>query len=355
VTQYGFVLIGLPFIADHIGMGTLWNIAIATWQVLTLMAPYLLLGFAVAGVLFALLSTEWITRHMGRPGLWQVAKASLMGVPLPLCSCSVLPVAFSLRRHGATKGATVSFLASTPQTGADNVIATYAVLGPVFAVFSVAAAFLSGLLAGTLVDTFCRRDPPEAVSPAGATCACCGHRPVWQRILRHALIVAPRDIARPLLLGVAVTALITACVPPGYLAQHVAPGWGAYLVVLAVSIPVYVCSISSIPLAAGLIHMGASPGAAIVFLIVGPATNAATITTLWTRIGRPGAILYLLALVATALACGAAIDLFFPGAAARVPELAEACMACLDSWWHVAAAVALLAILAPGLRRKQED
>jgi uncharacterized membrane protein YraQ (UPF0718 family) len=256
---------------------------------------------------------------------------------------------------GRRPRATVSFLASTPQTGADNVIATYAVLGPVFAVFSVAAAFLSGLLAGTLVDTFHRRDPPEAAPPAGATCACCGHRPAWQRMLRHAFVVSPRDIARPLLAGVAVTALITACVPPGCLAQHVAPGWPAYLVVLLVSIPVYVCSISSIPLAAALIHMGASPGAAILFLIVGPATNAATILTVWTRIGRRGAVLYLLALVATAVACGAAIDLLFPGAAARVPPLAESCTACATSWWHTAAAVGLLVLLAPGVWRREED
>lgn len=322
---------------------------VSVWQVVALMAPYLLLGFAAAGVLSVALSPDWVRRQMGRPGLWQVTKAALLGVPLPLCSCSVLPVAFSLRRHGASKGATVSFLAATPQTGADNILATYPVLGPIFAVFSVVAAFLSGILAGTLVDLSTRHEPAEPAKDAEETCDCCGHRPWWQRILRHALIVSPREIARPLLLGVVVTGLITTLVPAGFFQGRLPPGWGAYAMTLLIGIPIYVCSISSIPLAASLIYMGTSPGAAIVFLIVGPATNAAAILTLWSRIGRRGTVCYLLALIVTAVACGTSIDLLFPGTAAGVPPLTEACAEHAASWWRTVTAIVFLVLLVPGL------
>ena len=328
----------------------IWRSLAATWQVLAVMAPYLLLGFAVAGVLAVLLTADWVRRHMGRPGLWQVIKAALIGVPLPLCSCSVIPVAFSLRRHGASKAATASFLAATPQTGIDSLAPTYSVLGPVVMCFRVAAAFVSGVLAGLLVAAASRRDPPETLAEAPEEDANSdAPTPAWRRALRHAAVTLPRDMAGPLLLGMLVTGVLTVCVPPGFLSGRLPPGLVSYLVALAVGVPLYVCSTASIPLAASFIHMGASPGAAMVFLISGPATNAASLAVMWARLGRLATIGYLVAIAATALLAGWAIDRFFPGVTAAVPPLDAACTACASHGWSVLPALLLLALLVPGL------
>jgi uncharacterized membrane protein YraQ (UPF0718 family) len=332
----------------------IWNVLVATWQVWVLMAPYLLVGFVAAGLLTVVLSPAWVRRHMGGRGLWQVIKASLLGVPLPLCSCGVLPVAFSLRNHGASKGATVSFLASTPQTGVDSIVATYAVLGPVVTVFRVVAAFVSGVLAGGLVTAAYPHDPPRvAAAPDDAVNSPTVAVPAWRRMLRLGLVTLPRDVARPLLVGVLISGVLTACVPAGFFEGRLPPGWGAYAMALLVGIPLYVCSTASIPLAASFIYMGAPPGAAMAFLIAGPATNAATIAVMWTRIGRMGTVLYLFAIAATAVAAGALMDTFFPGGA--VPALSEQCTACADSWWRVAAALVLLALVLPGLLPERDD
>jgi uncharacterized membrane protein YraQ (UPF0718 family) len=135
-------------------MDMLSNILINAWNVTAVMAPYLLLGFFVAGVLSAFVPVRFIETHLGKRGLWQIVKASLLGVPIPLCSCSVIPVTASLRRHGATKGAAISFLTSTPQTGVDSIAATWGLLGPLFATFRVLIAFLTGCICGASVDAF---------------------------------------------------------------------------------------------------------------------------------------------------------------------------------------------------------
>ena len=330
-------------------ISTLHSILIATWQVLTLMAPFFLLGFAVAGVVSARLSAAWVRRHMGGHGMWQVVKAALLGIPLPLCSCGVLPVALSLRRHGASRGAVASFLASTPQTGADSIIATYAVLGPVVTVFRVAAALASGVLAGSFVTLVY---PHERAEPVVEEPACvCGAPPValWRRMLQMGFVTLPRDIARPLLLGVVLAGILTALVPEGFLQGNFVAGWQGYGVALLVGIPLYVCSTASIPLAAAFIHMGASPGAAMVFLIAGPASNLTMLTGMWARIGKRGTCLYLLAIAITAVVFGWLLDLLFPSVMAAVPVLDERCAACAATWWGIASAVVLLLLLAPGL------
>lgn len=326
------------------------RILTATWQVLVLMAPYLLLGFGMAGVVFVALPADWVRRHMGGSGLWQVVKAALFGVPLPLCSCGVLPVAFSLRRHGASRGATASFLACTPQTGVDSIAATYALLGPVLAVFRVVAALVSGLLAGSLVAAAYPHDAPEPVKADPLVAGPGRPDPAWQRMLRHAFVTLPRDVSRALLLGILVSGVVTACVPAGFFQGHLASGWAGYGMAMVIGIPLYVCSTASIPLAASLIQLGASPGAAMVFLIAGPATNTATVVAMWRHIGRLGTVFYLLAIAVTSAAAGWALDAGFPGALAAVSPLGERCAACAARGWPgIGAACLLLALLAPGL------
>ncbi len=291
----------------------------SSWAVTADMAPYLLFGFLVAGVLSVFLSPAWVARVLGGRGWAQVFRASLLGVPLPLCSCGVLPVAASLRQQGASRGATAAFLLSTPQTGVDSMAVTYALLGPFLAVFRPVAAFLSGVLGGWLVQLF--DDRPEVASGAPAADGdggtCCSSpaavapapRPLLADALRHGFVTLPRDIGPALLVGIVLAGLLSALVPADLLSGAVGDGLLPMLLALAIGVPLYVCATASTPIALGLIHAGLSPGAALVFLISGPATNVAALTTLVKVLGRRATALYLVTVVATALASGLAADL----------------------------------------------
>ncbi|MBN1508036.1 MAG: permease [Sedimentisphaerales bacterium] len=280
------------------------------WATVAEMSPYLLFGFFVAGLLSVLVSQKMVERHLGGRGLLPVLKASLFGVPLPLCSCGVIPVSMSLHKHGASKGSTISFLLSTPQTGADSILVTYSLLGPVFAIFRPLVAFVTGLIGGGLVDIFAHSSetPPEPPKPAED--ACCCHKPKHRFLeaLRYGFVSLPRDIGKPLLVGLVVAALIGVIVPDDFLAERLGTGLPAMLVMMAVGIPLYVCASASVPVAAALILKGLSPGAAFVFLMTGPATNAAGLATIWSTLGRRAAIIYLLTVAGCALASGLLLD-----------------------------------------------
>jgi uncharacterized membrane protein YraQ (UPF0718 family)/copper chaperone CopZ len=347
----------------------------ASWSVFGAMAPYLLLGFLVAGFLSVVISPEWVERHLGGNGLGQVFKASLFGVPLPLCSCGVIPVAASLRRHGAGKGATTAFLLSTPQTGVDSIAVTYALLGPFLAVVRPVAAFVTGILGGGLVQAF--NDDDEVIDEPAIEVAedsCCSadggdektpHRPKIVEALHYGLVILPRDIGRALIFGIVISGLIATVVAPKALESTLGGGLWPMLAAMAVGIPLYVCATASTPIALALIHAGLSPGAALVFLISGPATNSAALTTLWKVLGRRAAILYLVTVAVASLATGLAIDgLIGAGAlpsSALVPAAsamagAEAAHAHHDgagSIFETASAVALLLVLVNALRPRR--
>ncbi|MDY6914324.1 MAG: SO_0444 family Cu/Zn efflux transporter [Planctomycetota bacterium] len=290
----------------------LTNIPLNFWTVLGEMAPYLLFGFFIAGVLSVFVSPELIERHLGGHGIWPVIKASAFGVPLPLCSCGVIPVAASIRRHGAGKGATTAFLISTPQTGADSIFVTLSLLGGVFAMFRPLAALISGMIGGSIVSAAVN----GGAEPAAEKCreACCagdGGRGKLYRVLSYGFVALPRDIGRALLVGLVIAAVISAAVPKDYFANILGGGLGAMMIMMLLGIPVYVCATASVPVAAALIAAGVSPGAALVFLMTGPATNAATITTVWRVLGRRTAIIYLLTVAGSALAAGLLLDYVF--------------------------------------------
>jgi uncharacterized membrane protein YraQ (UPF0718 family) len=288
-------------------MSILTAIATEAWNVVSIMAPYLLLGFFVAGVLGAFVPVSFIETHLGRRGLWQIVKASLLGVPIPLCSCSVIPVAASLRKHGATKGATVSFLTSTPQTGVDSIAATWGLLGPLFAVFRTLIAFITGCICGIMVERF---TPPHEESRNGCDdehCPACSPQKgvrQWKQVFVYGFGTLPREIGRALLLGILISGLLGALVPEDFFTRHLSSEWLSMIAVMGVGIPLYVCSTGSIPIALAMIGMGLSPGAALVFLVTGPATNAATITTVFQTMGRRAVGIYLTTLAVCALAAG---------------------------------------------------
>jgi hypothetical protein len=330
----------------------LQNILLEFWHILSEMAPYLLLGFFVAGILSVVISARKVEQHLGGTGAWPVIKATVFGIPLPLCSCGVIPVAASLRRHGANRGATTAFLLSTPQTGVDSIMVTFSLLGPVFAIFRPLAALATGLIGGSLVSLLEGRRTVQEPAPV-CTDACCSGESTdgpFQRIIRYGFVSLPRDIGKALLIGLIIAGLISAVIPDDYFSGILGAGIGALLVMMLLGIPVYVCATASVPVAAALIAKGVSPGAALVFLLTGPATNAAAITTLWRIMGRTTAITYLLTVAVTALASGLFLDyiLRFQGsvAMAAMPGM-------LPGWFKTVSAIALLSILITAIWRSE--
>ncbi|MEW6358919.1 MAG: permease [Planctomycetota bacterium] len=314
------------------------------WKVLCIMAPYLLFGFLMAGVLSVLISPEFVETHLGGAGLLPVAKASLFGVPLPLCSCSVIPVSASLRNHGASRGATTAFLLSTPQTGVDSILVTYGLLGPVFAIFRPIAAFLTGLIGGALVDVFVTEGKADEKETDGRERGCCAEEEGGRirRAMEYGFITLPREIGPDLLVGLAIAGLISVLVPQDTLGRLLGGGIGTMILMMLFGIPIYVCASASVPIAAALIAKGVSPGAALVFLVTGPATNAAAIITIRKIMGWRTLVIYLLTVAGTALAWGLLLDRIFTlDVVPSVPHIHE--MA--PGWFNIACALALLGIL----------
>ncbi len=290
-------------------LDVLREIAVEFWAVFAEMSPYLLFGFFVAGLLSMLVSRKMVERHLGGPGLLPLLKAAIFGVPLPLCSCGVIPVSMSLHKQGASKGATLSFLLSTPQTGVDSILVTYSLLGPVFAIFRPVVALVTGVVGGLLVNLFGK---PDTAAPAAGPPDKGTPSPAWTKKfldgMEYAFVTLPRDIGKPLLLGLAIAAIISALTPDDFFADKLGRGLPAMLVMMAVGIPIYVCASASVPVAAALILKGLSPGAALVFLMTGPATNAAGLTTIWNVMGRRTALLYLATVAGCALGAGLLLD-----------------------------------------------
>ena len=327
--------------ADYIKM-----IIMDFWHTVVDMSPYLLFGFFVAGVLSVLVSQNLVERHLGGRGIWPVLKASLFGVPLPLCSCSVIPVSMSLHKHGASKGSTIAFLLSTPQTGVDSIFVTLSLLGPVFAIFRPIAAFVTGLIGGILVNMFGQGLPNEEQPVPKCSDECCRGGKAGTRIvngLKHGFVTLPRDIGKPMLVGLVVAAGITALAPEGYFADKLGTGILSMVVMMLVGIPIYVCATASVPIAAALILKGLTPGAAFVFLVTGPATNAASFITIWKVLGRQTAIIYLATVAGCALLSGVLLDYITAGMDFQVVARPGWMLPHIVSY---ASAIALLAILA---------
>lgn len=340
-----------------------WDFLVNLWGVLAEMSPYLLLGFGVAGVLSVVIRPAWIEKHLGREGALESFKAALFGVPLPLCSCGVIPVSAQLRRSGAGKGPTTAFLISTPQTGVDSILVTYSLLGGFYAVYRPLVALVSGLLGGVLVSRLTGREkiqpkqlvaickdcglPEEQCGCEGDEASCCANpaRPRRRRVgeaLRYGFLELPRDIGVALLIGVVISGAISAFVPDDFFTPVLGGGILAMIVMAVLGVPVYVCATASVPVAAALIAKGVSPGAAIVFLMTGPATNAATLTTLWRVMGKGAALTYLLTVVGCAILSGLALDALLQEVDIAV---GTGQMRMLPIWLRQGSAVVLLGLL----------
>ncbi len=291
-------------------MAIIMDLIRAFWETAVKMAPWLLFGFLAAGVLSLFFTAEIVSRHLGRKqGYRGIFISVLLGVPLPLCSCGVLPVAVGLRKGGAGKGATAAFLISTPQTGVDSFFATYALLGWAFALFRPIVALCSGLLGGIWVDALDHEAPIE-----GVTAKDTAREKAWYKRFPAAITYGFGtlfgNVAPALLVGLLLSAGILAFVPEDFFAEAwLGSDWVAFPIMLLIGMPMYVCSTASIPVAAALIAKGVSPGAALVFLIVGPALNGASLTTLLKLLGKRCTAVHLFVIATSAVLAGLLLNL----------------------------------------------
>lgn len=344
-------------------MTILLNVFYEIWVLVCEMAPYLLLGFLLAGLMHEFVPKSLSQRYLSGRSMKSVLWAALFGVPLPLCSCGVIPTAMGLRREGAGKGATIAFLIATPQTGVDSIVATYSLMGLPFALIRPLVAMVTAVMGGWLVnatdneilavrspqkheeehhDCCCGKYHEEKHShdccgkhheekhSHGCCCGehheekhshgcCCGEhkRNIWHRLwdaMTYAFVEMMGDIGKWLLVGLALAGIITALVPDTWFAVFQGNSLLSILFVLLLSIPMYLCATGSIPIAVALMLKGLTPGAALVLLMAGPACNAASIVLIRKELGWRTLMVYLSSLVLGAVVFGLAIDLLLPEA-----------------------------------------
>ena len=286
-------------------IGKIWSLTIE-------MSPFLLFGFIVSGILSVLLTVEMVTKYLGKDNFKSIFKASLFGIPLPLCSCGVIPVFSYLRKHGASKAATTSFLISTPQTGVDSILVTYGLLGPIFAIFRPIVALFSGIIGGMMVSLL---DKDKKLEELNNDCNedCCDEKQTkFFRIFNYGFVKLPQDISTPLIIGVISAALIYYFIPENYF-MNIGAGFLGMIIMLVLGLPTYICATASVPIALALHIKGFSMGALIVFLMSGPATNIATISVAIKQIGKKSTAIYLLSIIICSISAGIFFDLLFPG------------------------------------------
>ncbi len=293
-------------------------------KILNEMSPFLMLGFLVSGLLHVYVPKTLYSRFLHRKGIGSVIGAALLGVPLPLCSCGVIPTAVSLKKEGASNGAMVAFMVGTPQTGIDSILATYSLLGLPFAIFRPIAAFAVAVFGGILVDRVGTKASvdytkfrPITHSATPAACSCgCSHdsetqRSIWSA-LRYGYVDMMQDFGKWLVLGLLVAAAITAFIPDSLFSMFREHYILNLLLILLISAPMYVCATGSIPIALSLILKGVSPGAAFVLLMAGPATNVASLIIMQREIGLRNTFIYLGAIILGAISCALVIDFILP-------------------------------------------
>lgn len=314
----------------------------SSWNFFLEVAPYLLLGFSAAGVLYVLLGEEKIKHHLGS-GRFSVVKSALLGVPLPVCSCGVIPIAASLKRQGANKASVASFLYSTPVTGLDSILATYALLGPIFAVFRPIAAFVGGVLIGLGVY---KKDGSKVQTKSETP----RRKSIFDGF-HHAFVFMPGEIGKWIIYGVLLGGVITVLLPSN-IEAYLSNPYLSYPLMLAISIPLYVCATGSIPIAAALILKGLNPGAALAFLIAGPATNTVTITFVFKELGKRVAAIYLLGIALSATIFGILLDITAKYVDLKIPSILNGAMT-KNSTIETASAIILLGLIINAWARKK--
>lgn len=282
-------------------------------NLLNQMSPYLLLGFLFAGILHAFIPSSVYKRYLANNNFRSVIYATLLGIPLPLCSCGVIPTAMSLRKEGASKGATVAFLIATPQTGLDSIFATYGLMGLPFAIVRPIAALITALLGGGIALLGIKKDPKKQNTSYYDTPPCqtilkTSFTQKCIKAFKYGYITMMQDIGKWLIIGLLAAAIITLGIPEEWFAIFKGNTLASMLLVLCIAIPMYVCATGSIPIAVALMMKGLTPGAALVLLMAGPACNIASILVVRKVLGKHTLALYILAIVIGSILFGAGID-----------------------------------------------
>lgn len=355
----------------------LWQLVLDIWTLINEMSPYLLLGFLLAGLMHEFVPQTLYSRYLSGRNMRSVFLSALFGVPLPLCSCGVIPTAMGLHRQGASRGATVSFLIATPQTGVDSIVATYSLMGLPFAIVRPIVAMLTAVMGGLLINVFDDEDElvvarRSAVEPqehhhahehnhehgCGCGCGCAQahtHEGLLHRLadaLKYAFGEMMEDIGKWLVVGLLVAGIITSVVPDAWFEVFKDNSLYSILFVMLFSIPMYLCATGSIPIAVALMLKGLTPGAALVLLMAGPASNAASILVINKVLGRRTMFLYLASIVTGAVLFALGIDYLLPREwFTSSLVMADGCCHQADSpgWFSILCTVAMLLMLAHAL------
>ena len=323
------------------------------------MSPYLLLGFLIAGLLHAFVPSSIYSRYLAGTGFRSVVTAALFGIPLPLCSCGVLPTAVALRRSGASRAASTSFLIATPQTGVDSIAATYSMMGLPFAILRPVAALVTSLFGGLAVGHWERKGALDDMTTEGNYEFSELPKGLWNKVketLKYGFFDMMQSIGRWLLIGLVVATLITVLLPDDFFSTYARwPLLNMFIIVL-VAVPMYVCATGSIPIAAALMLKGMSPGCALVLLMAGPAANMASMFVVNNAFGRKATIVYLLSIIGGAIGFGVLVD-YWPG----LRELFVNALPChamshghgmAASWLNTVCSIALLGMIVVALGAK---
>ena len=329
------------------------------------MSPYLLLGFLLAGLMHAFIPGMVYSRYLSGHGFRSVLYGALFGIPLPLCSCGVIPTAMSLRKEGASKGATVSFLIATPETGVDSIIATYSLLGLPFALIRPIAACCNALMGGLLVNAFADEKEGQEVSEEDTKSCCCHHqegqkskvkgqRSMFNKLkeaLQFGFVEMMGDIGKWLVIGLIIAGLITVFVPESFFTIFKGDTLMSMLLVLCIAIPMYICATGSIPIAVALMLKGLTPGAALVLLMAGPACNMASILVINKVLGRKTLFVYLFSIITMAICWGCIVDYCLPQEWFMTGMMAKACHEAEGtSWFNIGCTILLTLLLLNVLR-----
>ena len=305
-------------------MNLITSILLQSWHLLLESSVFILFGLLFSGLLRVFLNPGAVSRHLGQGRFRSVFKASLLGIPIPLCSCGVLPAGAALKKQGANNGAVTSFLISTPESGVDSIAITYALLDPIMTVVRPVAAFVTAFAAGISENLLGKPDTHRQITP-DLTCpvdGCCdgvncspeahrNHHSLGEKLsagFRFAFTDVWGDLAVWFFFGLLLSGVITVMIPESVFSRYMGGGLSAMLIMLGVGIPIYICATASTPIAATLILQGVSPGAALVFLMTGPATNITSLTVLVRVLGKRATAIYLAAIAICAVGFGLLVD-----------------------------------------------
>jgi len=293
----------------------------ALYDLSNAMALYIIFGLAFAGVMHELVPETLVTKHLGRESISSVIKSTIFGIPLPVCSCGVIPLATSIKKSGASKGATLSFLISTPITGVDSILATYGMFGWIFTIYRIITSMVIAMIAGILTNIYDKEIVPEEEVEEKSDSSCCSsacssfpkekQKFSFIKAMKYAYVTLLGDIAKALFWGLIIGALITIAIPQNLSNILTEYSWVSYIIAIAIAVPMYVCATASLPIAAGLMLSGVSAGAAFVFLSAGPATNTVTIGVVKKMLGTKSLYIYLGTIIFGSIIFGLGLDFVF--------------------------------------------